>query len=99
MIINIRTFFCCGFEIITSNKDFCSTSSSISRLLNIPLDIYNKLLIEKVIQHNLCETHMFDDVTFDLYGTPKEIYLSRFKEVFAEQLTLLALEGNWSCLT
>lgn len=93
MMIYIKDFYCSSFEIITSNKVSCSTSSSISRLFNIPLEVYNNLLINKVIKHDLYEIHTFNDITFDLCDISKEIYLNRFKETFSDQLTLLILGG------
>lgn len=68
------------------------TSKEISNLFNLNLDIYNKLRMEKVIKHkNLFSNSNEEDIIFYLNGTDKETYLNRFKESFADKLTLLAL--------
>ena len=71
------------------------TSKGISKLLNLDLDLYNKLLVEKVIKHNhYVKSKYHNDFEFDLCNTPEEIYIERFKETFINQLTLLTLGGE-----
>lgn len=91
------------FSIII-NDTTLYTSLEIAYLLNLNVKFYNKLLIDKVIKHehykveNYAEFNLEDivsggDLVFDLYNTPEETYIDRFKETFTEQLTLLALGG------
>lgn len=74
------------------------TSACISELFNINIDDYNKILIEKVIQHNLYFTNIAtsqkgDDIVFKLNDISKEVYIERFKNTFNKELTLLILGG------
>lgn len=86
------------FEINFNNKLYIN-SLKISALFSLDVDTYNKLLIEKVIQHEHKETLfkngtiIFKYVAFELRDTPTETYLNRFKETFAPQLALLTLGG------
>lgn len=98
MKIDLNVFIVASFEIITSNGEFHNTSKSIARLLNIPVETYNQLLIDKVIKHKFFKLHSHGagvcaDLTFDLKCLSKEDYLQRFKDTFSEQLTLLTLGG------
>lgn len=87
------------FEIIFNNKLYIN-SLKISNLLNLDTNLYNKLLIEKVIQHDNYKestfksgTIIFKDVSFKLQDTSTKTYLNRFKEAFSKELTLLTLGG------
>ena len=82
------------FSIFISDAAFY-TSKNIANLFNLDIDYYNNLVIDKVIKH---EDFTIDEYTNDLAfkhnNISKEIYINRFKEVFADQLTLLALDPN-----
>lgn len=87
------------FEIIT-NEIYCSTSREISNVFNMNIDDYNEILINEVIKHDRyrpCdiadEFNLRKDLIFKLNNTPEEVYINRFKEVFINQLTSLALGG------
>lgn len=88
------------FEIFNDNK-LLNTSSEIAKFFNMNVDLYNKLLIDKVIQHDNyeiehCSEHNPDniqDLSFNLNYKPRETYLNRFKETFIDQLTLISLGG------
>ena len=70
------------------------TSKGISKLLNLDTDLYNKLLVEKVIKHDhYTKSDYYNDYEFDLYNTPEEVYVERFKETFLNELTTLVLGG------
>lgn len=90
-----------GF-LITTEKNAYTTSSSIAKLLNLDADIYNEILIKKVIQHSFYENSNFSsfpyfgtdsdkNIVFYLHGIDERTYFERFKEVFAKQLTIAAL--------
>lgn len=87
------------FEIIL-NEDVYSTSEEIAEALNLSTDIYNEILIEKVICHKdytLCKNaryDVYDDLVFLAHDISRETYLKRFKEAFTKQLILLALGGK-----
>lgn len=92
------SFGLCCFKLDTETVSYF-TSESISKLLNLDTDLYNKLLIEKVIKHDdykINDRRLFPSCTkhlsFQLNDIPKEIYIERFKEAFADQLILLTLE-------
>lgn len=70
------------------------TSRGFSILLNIDIDLFNNLLITKVIKHSsytMYKNHK--DVEFILNDTPEETCINRFKEIFINELTLLAIGG------
>lgn len=70
------------------------TSKGISKLLNLDIDLYNKLLVEKVIKHNhYIKSKYHNDFEFSLNNIPEEIYIERFKETFINQLILVYLGG------
>lgn len=84
---------------IEHDGDYYSTSEEIANFFNLDVDLYNQLLVDKVIQHNnysISEESEYN--TFDaLFGREcidDETYVDRFKEAFAPQLTLLALEES-----
>lgn len=88
------------FKIDTKNVTYF-TSESISKLFNLDVDLYNKLLIEKVIMHkdySINDPRLFPScskhLSFKLNNTSVETYLNRFKETFASQLTLFSLGEN-----
>lgn len=94
---------------ILINEQLFDTSKKISKLLNLDIDLYNKILIEKVIKYNsyftgysILEPTKSKDLVFSLNNPPtektlikqsKETYITRFKETFTNQLTLLSLGG------
>ena len=88
------------FSIFMNNRNIY-TSKSISKLFNLDIDTFNKLLVDKVIQHDnyIIESHpvvepeRVKDLLFRLNDVPKEIYIERFKETFTNQLTLIILGG------
>lgn len=83
------------FKIVIDGKEI-SSCRCIAKLFNLDIDTYNKLLIEKVIQHDSYYETDFgeeDDFEFGLNNIPKEVYVERFKETFLEELTTLALGG------
>ena len=88
----------CYFEIAIGDN-FYSTSEEISKIFNLDIDVYNRILANKVVRHKnytMCLNGNIDaykDLVFDLCNIPKETYIDRFKETFTEQLTLLALGG------
>lgn len=98
MKINLFTFDTnkAYFEVSTEYNP-AYTSRSISNLFDLDLDTYNKILIDKVIQHNFYDLDKFDkDLTFSHNDIPKEIYIERFKDTFNKELIMLALGGNWN---
>lgn len=84
------------FEVVNNGK-LLSNSEKISNMLDLDVDTYTNLLIEKVIQHNNYKTYTYNcsekDTLFKLNDILKETYVERFKDAFADQLTLLALGG------
>lgn len=76
------------------------SSSEIAKLLNLDVDEYNEILINKVVKHKqyriLKSNDLISsqDLTFDPLETCKEIYINRFKEAFAAQLMVLKLTGE-----
>lgn len=84
-----RNYFC----ISIGNRDVYS-GKSISKLLNLDVDTFNQILIDKVVKHkNYYIYRLSKDIEFDLCNVSKEIYIERFKNIFTEQLTLLTLGG------
>lgn len=80
---------------IEHNGNYYSNSEEISEFLNLPLDTYNQLLIDKVIKHsNYTITDESDYNSCDMLFTRKsisdEIYIDRFKETFVPQLVLFS---------
>lgn len=80
------------------------TSKTISKILNLDVDTYNQILIDKIIKH-----HNYDiikdfctipnhakNLSFNLNNVSKEVYINRFKEVFNKELILLALGSEIS---
>lgn len=80
------------FSIIIGNTRICS-SKNIANLLNLDINIYNRLLIEKVIQHNKYSMTR-NELAFSCNNVSKEVYIKRFKDVFSNQLILLTLGGG-----
>lgn len=82
------------FEII-SKKSILNSSGEIADFLNLDVDIYNNLLIDKVIRH---DKYSIDpdgrDLVFCLKNVSIEIYIERFKETFINELTLATLGGE-----
>lgn len=85
-----------NYFIISINNDDYYSSESISELLNLDLDLYNNLLINKVVKHPSYAigggTHK--DLEFNSNSISRETYINRFKEAFSDQLILLTLGGN-----
>lgn len=92
-----------NFLIATENRGY-TTSSSIANLFNLNLDTYNEILVKEVIKHPCFESRNFmkfpflgvesnKDIVFYLNDIDEEVYIERFKNVFAKQLTLLKLGG------
>lgn len=104
-MFNIRVFQLknhCFYFCIERDLEKYSVCRTISELLEMPLEDYTDKLVKEVIIHSnyKIETYTFGgeisfDITFDLYDTPRETYVERFKNVFATQLTTLALGGMW----
>ena len=82
------------YFIVTANFTAC-TSGGFSILFNIDVDIFNQLLIDKVIKHkNYLIERDNKDMYFTLNGLPKETYIERFKDAFTNELTLISLGGD-----
>lgn len=85
---------------ITANMRTYYTSSQIASLFNMDIETYNKILIERVIQHDLfkihnnSKAHFKKNVSFSQNNISDEAYIKRFREAFAEQLILLTLSGS-----
>lgn len=94
------------FSIISDFKDgkiVRNTSELISKALGLDIIHYDEILINKVIQHKhyrIENNEIFGkgDVFFYDEGLRKEVYVERFKEVFLEELTVLAL-NPWFLFT
>lgn len=77
------------------------TSKNISSLFGMDVMDYNRKLLAEVIQHKECfigaaihDNHFSCDLTFRLSRVREEVYINRFKEVFAPQLMLVVMEGG-----
>lgn len=88
--------------VVDFGMEDCDTSKAIADLFKMSVDNYNEILINKVIKHDKYRVETFTDmykvsyvrdVTFVLNGTLESVYVNRFKEAFAPQLTLLTLGG------
>lgn len=88
------------YLVVDSNRMVIrSTSAKIASILKLDLDIYNKILIKKVIKHKHYEIYdgqMFlsKDITFNLGSVSEKTYVERFKEAFAKELVLLVLANE-----
>lgn len=87
-----------NFKIVTDDRIYY-TSAQISSLFNMNIENYNRILVEKVIQHGLFKVHNNSkghfkrNISFSQNRTSDETYIKRFKNAFAEQLILLTLGG------
>lgn len=82
------------FEVSTEN-DAAYTSRSISELFNINVDLYNQLVVDKVVKHKNYVIDKFEkDLTFKHNNISKNTYIERFKNTFINELTLLSLGGE-----
>lgn len=88
------------FEIVI-NRYHYDTSREISNILNLNIDVYSDILIKEVIKHNfhrycdiIDEFNLCKDTIFKLRDVSEEVYIERFKEAFADQLTLLVLKDG-----
>lgn len=87
------------FSITIDDDDYYATSTDIAEFFNLSIDTYNKILINKIIQHDNYEINKSDtsvfykDIMFELKNIDYKIYIERFKEAFAPQLTLFTLGG------
>lgn len=87
-----------SYFVIILNDIMFYSSSAIAKLLNLSVSNYNDILVKEVIKHkyynirgtspHLC---LFLNLTFHLDNISKDIYIERFKETFADKLTLLNL--------
>ena len=93
MKINLYVFSSYFYFAISTENNSAHTSKSISKLLNLDIEIYNKILVEKVVKHNRYTIDKYNDLSFDSNGILKETYIERFKNTFVDQLTTLALGG------
>lgn len=84
------------FNIQATGKIFkiYNTDRSIARLFSINRESYRKRLIENVIKHDGIDHTDPDDTCFYHREIPYDVYTNRFKEEFAEELTLIVLGGN-----
>lgn len=85
--------------LIINRRQFFLTSPTISKLLNISLEEYENRVINNVIKHKNTEVIFASDfnkrnVAFKEDDVPEENYVDRFKEEFAEELTLIVLGGD-----
>lgn len=78
------------------------TSYEISKQLGLNVNLYNKILVEQVIKHKIYSKNeeaqlvsLMHDLSFSLNKVKPEVYIERFKDVFAKELTLLSLGGEW----
>lgn len=82
------------FILKTNNKTYFS-SEMISKAFGLDIDEYNKILLEKVIQHDEYDIkNGTEDLVFSPNRISKETYIDRFKEAFADQLILLTLSNS-----
>lgn len=87
------------FSLTKNIMTYYDDSEHISEMFGLNIDEYNKILIEKVIQHDHYRIEenfnniLYKDVTFKKNGICDTIYLERFKEVFSKELVLLQLGG------
>lgn len=94
-IVNSNVYF----VISNSTNVYASTSYEIATLLGLDTKTYNKILVEKVIQHDRHYNEFVyandeEDVTFHSNGNVAAIYVKRFKETFEKELILLELGGE-----
>lgn len=83
---------------LSEKGDSFDTSFYIARLFDMDVKQYNKMLIEKVIQHdihciNAAVSWEGDDLVFKRNFVTDTEYIERFKNVFNKELTTLALGG------
>lgn len=88
------------FCLKTSPVSLC-TSKEISLFFGMDVFEYNKKLLDEVIKHKkifvnatIYENTFSNDLTFKLNKVCEEVYIKRFKEVFAPQLMLAIMEGK-----
>lgn len=97
-MLEINLLHCYGeqaYFTIYLNGPLIYSSGGIASFLNLNTDTYNNILIEKVIKHNdYTISNKNKDLIFKHLNAPKETYIERFKDTFANQLTLLALGGT-----
>lgn len=90
------------FVIDTQTIYICSSDFMIKKF-NMTKEEFIKVLTTKVVRHNNLIIYEDEDdkssfdITFKSNSVSDEVYLKRFKETFAPQLTLLALgdENQW----
>ena len=87
------------FLISIDDDNYLCTSEQIAKFLNLPVQTYNQILINKVIMHEdynvtreKCANRF--DLDFNRRGINKSIYIERFKEAFLEELTLAYFGGE-----
>lgn len=81
---------------VLNKKQFLLTSTDIAEKFSIPLEEYEKRVINKVLKHKNAKVIFTLDfskrnVVFENDNTPEEYYVERFKEEFSEELILLEL--------
>lgn len=90
--------------VLDTPRKIYGSSYLLSKILNVDQTEFNRILVEKVIQHDHYiitdnSTHnqySSNDFYFKLNYTSRETYIERFKNTFNKELTLLALGGNWN---
>lgn len=81
---------------VLNKKQFLLTSTDIAEKFSIPLEEYEKRVINKVLKHKNAKVIFTLDfskrnVVFENDNTPEEYYVERFKEEFSKELILLEL--------
>lgn len=79
------------FFLIHSEDLIAFSSEGIASALNITVEQYFDTLAKEVIRHGNISIKSSNKI-FLSKGISNEVYVERFKEAFAPQLTLLALE-------
>lgn len=96
LVRTMKEMVCFSLE---TRSDIDNTCQRISKKLNLPIEAYNKKLIEKVIKHDEYiivdddpSASFYLDIVFPLSGKKSSTYIERFKDEFANELILLKME-------
>lgn len=88
------------YFVIDIPETYICSSNYMSEMFEMTKEGFENTLVMKVIKHNdlLIYKDQNDETSFDISfksnGIPDEVYIDRFKEAFATQLTLLILGGE-----
>lgn len=97
--ISTKNIVC--FSLCLGEKN-CYTSYEISKHLGLNVNTYNRILIDQIIKHKIYSVNkeaqivsLMNDLSFSLNKVNPDTYIERFKNVFARELMLLSLGGEW----